>query len=85
MLTARCYESTCAIVFANAAGPADTFLGLSRVVLPGLGCLGTMSAEQEGCLVVELDIDIVRLAEENYRVRRDITSESWHYSYRHNV
>jgi hypothetical protein len=71
-------------VFANAAGPADRFLGMSRVVLPFVGPVKTMGAE-EGFLIADLDMDVLKLAEENYKVREDIASEGWYYTYRHDV
>lgn len=85
-LTARCYENTCAIIFANAAGPADFYLGMSRAVLPFMGPVQgkSMPAEQEGHMVVDLDMSVLALAEENYKVREDIESDGWHYTYRHN-
>ncbi|KAL1963992.1 hypothetical protein VTN77DRAFT_7667 [Rasamsonia byssochlamydoides] len=82
ILTSRCFENTCAIVFANAAGPADQFLGMSRVVLPFIGPVGKMGAE-EGFLLADLDVSVLALAEENYKVRQDLASEGWHYTYRH--
>lgn len=84
-LTARCYENTCAIIFANAAGPADSYLGMSRAVLPFMGPVQgkSMSAEEEGHMVVDLDMSVLDLAEENYKVRQDLRSEGWHYTYRH--
>lgn len=84
MLTARCFENTCAVVFANAAGSeADTedkFLGLSGLHVPVLGAVGKMGAE-EGVLVMDMDLGMVRLAEENYKVRADLGREGWHYGY----
>ncbi|KUL92061.1 hypothetical protein ZTR_02375 [Talaromyces verruculosus] len=87
-LTSRCFENTCAIVFANAAGPADFYLGMSRVVLPFIGPVGSkksMEAEEEGAMVVDLDLSVLKLAEENYKVRQDMASEGWYYSYRHDA
>lgn len=84
LLTARCFENTCAVVFANAAGSdEDTdgrFLGLSGVHVPVLGAIGKMGAE-EGVLTTEMDLAFVRLAEENYKVREDLGREGWHYGY----
>ncbi|OJJ49029.1 hypothetical protein ASPZODRAFT_60000 [Penicilliopsis zonata CBS 506.65] len=80
-LTSRCFENTCAVIFANAAGPQDRFLGLSRVTMPIIGVLGSMGCE-EGCLVLDMDMELVRIAEENYKVRKDIGGDEWHYVYR---
>lgn len=84
VLTARCFENTCGVVFANAAGEneGDGFLGLSRVTMPGVGVVGSLGWE-EGVCVVDLDIGLIRDAEENYRVREDLGREGWYYSYRH--
>lgn len=82
-LTSRCFENTCAIIFANAAGPADKFMGTSRVSLPFVGAVGKMGSE-EGVSVADMDLGILDLAESCYKVRQDINSEGWHYVYRHN-
>ncbi|KNG80722.1 hydrolase, carbon-nitrogen family protein [Aspergillus nomiae NRRL 13137] len=84
VLTARCFENTCGVVFANAAGQTegDGFLGLSRVTMPGVGVVGSLGWE-EGVCVVDVDMGLVRDAEENYRVREDLGREGWYYSYRH--
>jgi hypothetical protein len=55
---------------------------MSRVVLPVVGVVGAMGAE-EGVLVVDMDVGLLRIAEENYRVRQDIMREGWYYTYRH--
>lgn len=69
------------MVFANVGGGQD-HLGLSRVVLPIVGPVAKMGNE-EGVAVGEMDMELVRLAEENYKVRMDIAREGWYYSYRH--
>ncbi len=80
-LTARCFENTCAVIFANYAG-VEQSLGMSRVVLPIVGPVGKMENE-EGVLVVDMDMDLVKIAEDNYKVRMDLGREEWYYSYRH--
>jgi hypothetical protein len=55
---------------------------MSRVVLPIVGPVGKMGNE-EGVLVVELDLGVLKIAEENYKVREDLAGEGWYYSYRH--
>ena len=85
LLTARAFENTCGIIFANAAGgPGDHFLGLSRVTLPIVGVVEEMGQE-EGVCVVDMDLGIARVAEEMYRVREDLGREGWHYTYRHKL
>lgn len=84
-LTARTFENTCGIIFANVAGgPGDQYFGLSRVVLPVTGVVGDMG-NKEGVMVVDMDMGLVRIAEENYKVRQDIKKEGWHYVYRHSA
>ncbi len=84
-LTARCFENTCAVVFCNAGGPVGkvtqgTYAGLSQVTVPFKGGLGTMGPE-EGMNIVELDMEILEVAEDNYKVRADMGRVGWHYSY----
>jgi len=35
--------------------------------------------------VVDLDMQIIEDAEENYQVRADLARDGWHYDYRHNL
>ena len=89
-LTARAFENTCAVVFVNAGGQPGsqgkmTYAGLSRVAMPFLGAMGdeTKESEEEGMSIIEVDMEMVEKAEENYKVREDIAKEGWHYTYRH--
>jgi predicted amidohydrolase len=84
-LVSRCYENTCMVVFANVGGPvgeADkgSFAGLSQVAVPFQGALGKLGPE-EGMSVVDVDMQILDEAEENYKVRADMGSAGWHYEY----
>jgi predicted amidohydrolase len=71
---ARAYENTCPIVFVNSGG-------LSRVAMPILGALGTMEPQEEGLRVVDIDLDVARIAEENYKLRMDMKGAGWHYEH----
>ncbi|KAK4695127.1 hypothetical protein P7C71_g2565, partial [Lecanoromycetidae sp. Uapishka_2] len=88
-LTARAYENTCAVVFVNAGAPPGDIhhrnAGLSRVAMPFVGALGdeTKDTAAEGMSVVDVDMEIIEEAEQNYKVREDIAGENWHYTYRH--
>jgi len=74
-----------AIVFANAGGPPGKgYAGLSQVVVPYAGPLVRLGSHAEGMAVVDLDMQIVEDAEENYQVRADLARGDWHYDYRHN-
>ncbi|GAP88292.2 putative carbon-nitrogen hydrolase [Rosellinia necatrix] len=84
-VVARAFENTCAVVFVNAGGPPargehTNFAGLSQVGLPHLGALGRRG-RAEGMSVVDVDMDVLRIAEENYKVREDMKTEGWHYAY----
>lgn len=84
ILTARAFENTCAIVFANAGGPPGKgYAGLSQVTVPFVGPLAKLGSAAEGMIVVDLDLQVLRDAEENYQIRSDLRSEGWHYEYRH--
>jgi predicted amidohydrolase len=84
-LTARAFENTCAIVFANAGGPPGKgYAGLSQVTIPLAGPIARLGSGGEGMIVVDLDMGVVDVAEENYKVREDLAREDWHYDYRHN-
>jgi IS4 transposase len=50
------------------------------VAVPFKGALGKMD-EEEGMSVVEVDMQILEDAEENYKVREDMGREGWHYEY----
>jgi predicted amidohydrolase len=85
ILTARTFENTCAIIFANAGGPPEKgYLGISQVVVPYVGPVIRMGGCAEGMAVTELDMAIVDDAEDNYQVRAYLARDDWHYDYRHN-
>ncbi|KAF1841900.1 carbon-nitrogen hydrolase [Cucurbitaria berberidis CBS 394.84] len=84
MLTARAFENTCAIIFANAGGPPGRgYAGLSQVTVPFVGPLSKLGGCAEGMSVVDIDMQILEDAEANYEVRSDIARDDWHYDYRH--
>ncbi|KAJ9620471.1 hypothetical protein H2203_007677 [Taxawa tesnikishii (nom. ined.)] len=84
VLTSRCFENTCAIVFANAGGPPGKgYAGLSQVCAPYVGPLTRLGSAAEGMSVVDLDMQILEDAEANYAVRADLARDDWHYDYRH--
>jgi predicted amidohydrolase len=84
-LISRAYENTCAVIFCNTGCAPEKaanshYAGLSQVAVPFQGALGKLGNE-EGMSVVELDMQILADAEENYKVREDMGREGWHYSY----
>lgn len=83
LVTARAFENTCAVVFVNAGGKEeDGCCGLSQVAMPFIGKVpGSFDGCDEGVKVVEVDMEILQEAEENYRVREDLARSDWHYGY----
>ncbi|KAL9050249.1 MAG: hypothetical protein Q9162_006751 [Coniocarpon cinnabarinum] len=83
-LVSRTYENTCCVVFANAGGPPGRgYMGLSQVTLPFVGPILRLGSCQEGMGVVDVDMQVVEDAEDNYGIRADLAREGWHYDYRH--
>jgi predicted amidohydrolase len=84
-IVSRAYENTCAVVFVNTGGPPEkgektNFAGLSQVSMPHVGPLGRMG-RAEGMSIVDMDMNILKVAEDNYKVREDMRKEGWHYAY----
>ena len=83
-VVSRTFENTCAVVFVNAGGPESRgYAGLSQVAVPFVGSLGKLSNSEEGMSIVDLDMEILQEAEDNYKVREDLARDDWHYDYRH--
>lgn len=70
----RAFENTAAIVFCNAGG-------LSSVTMPHQGCLERADVGEEMMLVSEVDLGILKLAEENYEIRADMKKVDWCYAH----
>lgn len=51
--------------------------------MPFVGPLSKLGGAAEGMIVVDMDMEILEDAEENYQVRSDLASERWHHDYRH--
>jgi predicted amidohydrolase len=77
-------EISVAIVFANAGGPpGEGYAGLSQVTIPFVGPIARLGSGAEGMAVVDLDLAVLDIAEDNYKVRYDMARHDWHYTYRH--
>jgi hypothetical protein len=77
-------NKSAAIVFANAGGPPGRgYAGLSQVTVPFVGALTRLGTHAEGMSVVDIDMQILEDAEDNYKVRADLARDDWHYDYRH--
>ncbi|KAE8373830.1 putative carbon-nitrogen family hydrolase [Aspergillus bertholletiae] len=82
ILTARTFENTCAVVFANAGGPPGrNYCGLSQITIPYAGPLVRLGTSTEGMAVADLDMAVVEDAETNYSIRADLGQAEWHYNY----
>ncbi|KAL7941490.1 carbon-nitrogen hydrolase [Trichoderma barbatum] len=79
MITSRCFENSCAVVFANAGGPSETFVGLSQVAMPFLGPVNRIWDSSEGFFIADIDMEILKESELNYKVREDMAGKRWHY------
>lgn len=82
-LVARAFENTCCVIFVNAGGPIEEgYAGLSQVAMPIVGTLkGSFEDGREGMRIVEVDMNVLDVAEANYKVREDLKRSDWHYGY----
>lgn len=91
VVVARACESSAAVVFVNAGGPKEggqgdgqagtaKYCGVSQVGMPLIGSVGRLGAE-EGMSVVDIDLEVLDVAEKGYKVRADLAREGWHYGY----
>ncbi|TAQ89917.1 hypothetical protein B7494_g1763 [Chlorociboria aeruginascens] len=73
VLTARTFENTCAVVFANAGGrPGGNYVGLSQITVPYVGPICRLGSAAEGMAVADLDMKVLEDAELNYGIRGDL-------------
>ncbi|ETN42763.1 uncharacterized protein HMPREF1541_01921 [Cyphellophora europaea CBS 101466] len=86
-LVARAFENTACVVFCNAGGPKkDGYVGLSSVTMPITGTLpGSFDDGRPGVAVVEVDMKLLDIAENNYKIREDLARDDWHYGYSHST
>ena len=52
------------------------------MTVPFVGPLARLGSSPEGMLVVDLDLSVLDIAEESYKVRADLARDDWHYDYR---
>ena len=91
----RAFENTAAVVFVNAAGAAKgdadgvapgqdaqgrEYAGVSQVALPMKGSLGRLGSGEEGLSIVDVDLDVLKIAEDVYKVREDMGKRKWVYT-----
>jgi len=80
LVTTRCFENSCAVVFANSGGPSEVYVGLSQVAVPFVGPIVAMKDSSEGMIFADVDLGVLTTAEENYKVREDMSGADWHYT-----
>lgn len=52
--------------------------------MPLVGAVkGSFTGPEEGMRLVEVDMEILEVAERNYKVREDLKRDDWHYGYSH--
>jgi hypothetical protein len=70
-------------VLVNAGGKAENgYCGLSQVAMPLIGAVkGSFDGPEVGMRVVEVNMEILEVAERNYKAREDLEKENWHYGY----
>lgn len=76
-VVSRAFENTACVVFCNKGG-------CSQVAMPILGRVEgdrEVGLDEDGVVYTEVDLDVLRVAEENYKVREDIKGKGWHYGY----
>lgn len=79
-LVSRAFENTCCVVFANVGGATEKgYAGLSSVVVPFKGMIAEAEGTREQVVVADVDMQILEDAEECYGIRRDLSSEGFHY------
>ncbi|ROV96013.1 hypothetical protein VMCG_08003 [Cytospora schulzeri] len=76
-VVSRAFENTACVVFCNKGG-------CSQVAMPIVGRVKgdrEVGLDEDGVVYTEVDLDVLRIAEENYKVREDIKGKGWHYGY----
>lgn len=80
----RAFENTACVAFCNSGGCSQVampILGRVRPLDEGDSRAAGLGLDEDGVSYVEVDLDVLRVAEENYKVREDIRGPGWHYGY----
>lgn len=81
-VVSRAFENTCAVVFCNKGGCSQVAMPIQGKLKPvAEGESRDVGLDEDGVSYVEVDLDVLRIAEENYKVREDIKGKGWHYGY----
>ena len=51
------------------------------MAMPILWCLRKLGVEKDDMIISEVDLDVLMVAEEHYKVRADLQGEVWHHSH----
>lgn len=91
----RAFENTAAFIYVNAAGAsagdADgvapgmdqegrEYAGVSQVGMPILGARGRLDHGEEAMSVIDVDMNVLKVAEGVYKVREDMAKRQWFYA-----
>lgn len=83
LCTLRAFESEVVFVFCNiGAEEADRRLGgcgVSQITAPFYGKIAGFDDARRGVITTEVDYSCLAVAEQVYKVRKDVMSEEWHY------
>lgn len=78
----RAFENTACVVFCNTGGCSQVAMPiLGRAPVLREGGSRELGPDEDGVSYVEVDLDVLRIAEGNYKVREDIKGPGWHYGY----
>lgn len=78
----RAFENTACVVFCNTGGCSQVAMPiLGRAPVLKEGESRELGPDEDGVSYVEVDLDVLRIAEGNYKVREDIQGAGWHYGY----
>ncbi len=84
LCVSRAFENEIALVYVNAAGrlaDTDTLIGRSQVAVPFKGAIALMDHNREEMLYAQINMDILRDAEEAYEIRSDLQKRASHPLY----
>lgn len=82
LCTARAFENSIAVVYANSAGRLDwdtihaKLIGQSQITLPFIGPTKHLINNKEAMFIQELDLDILKKAEWSYKTRQDVKNRT---------
>lgn len=81
-IVSRAFENTACVVFCNKGGCSQVAMPIQgKLKVLAEGDSRELGLDEDGVSYVEVDLDVLRIAEENYKVREDIKGKGWHYGY----